>query len=275
MKYYSEKQFLEEMHEKHINDASKTWNQDSVKIREMVEKYHHVQYTPIDTGNIDVPQDFVDWFFDSAKLNSCPFPIWDKNWLSVYKKADYDFSYLGSAQNKDLSLYPDIKDMFVHLFEQLEEQLPYEKLESFNISSNVKDIILHRDPFYLISLPISYRVMLYDENTEGTYNHIQYLPTDEVIEFKDDAYIDHESFRNGVFGKSAMHQPENGQSFVYNNFTTKHSAAKHEDKKKILFIPRMSNPIEWDKFEEQIQRSMEKYKDSILLDDKKLEDYFE
>jgi len=266
MKYYSEKQFLKEVHEQHLHDASKTWSDDPIKIREMIEKYHHVQYAPIDTSKIDVPQDFVEWFFNSAKLNSCPFPNFDKTWLSVYKKADYDFKYHGTAQNKDQSYYPNIKDMFVYLFEQLEEQLPYRSLESFNISSNVKDVMLHRDPFYLISLPISYRVMLYDENTEGTYNHVQYRPTDEVLEFKDDAYVDHECFGNGVLGNSATHNPANGQCFTYNNFTIKHSADKHEDKKKILFIPRMSNPIDWDKFEEQIQRSIEKYKNSILFD---------
>jgi hypothetical protein len=37
----------------------------------------------------------------------------------------------------------------------------------------------------------------------------------------------------------------------------------------------MSNPIDWDKFEEQIQRSVKKYNKSVLFDDKQLSEYIE
>jgi len=272
--YYSEKQFLKQLHQKDLLKAGETWNDDPVKIQEMVKKYHHVQYTPLISKKIEVPQEFVDWFFEHAQLNSNPFPDFNHTWLSVYKKADYDFQYHGTAKNKDLSHYPDIKEMYVYLFDQLEDILPYKSLESFNISSNVKNVVLHRDPLLLISLPISFRVMLYDENTVGTYHHVQYRPTNEVFEFNDNDYVDQGSFRNGVLGKSTIHDPKNGPFFTYNNLTVKHSADKHDNAKKILFIPRITNPIEWDKFEELMDKSLKKYKESCMLDDLPLSDYF-
>lgn len=268
----TERQFTSEMRQQHLIHAAETWNTDINTILKYEEKFHRIQYIPLDSALDSIPEEFANFFFENSTVNSSHFEDYDKLYYGMYKKHTTDFNTKHSIPNKELSSF-DLHDIHTEMMKSITEGLPFDKINSYTILSNNKPVPKHRDYYYYLSLPISFRVVLYNENTVNTQTFYDYIPTNEKLE--KDKFIDFDSevWDNGYTGRTAVYDWNSSPFFTYNNLTIKHGADKIADKRKIVMVVKMTNVINWDKFDDLIQRSAKRFKNDGFFTDKPLEEY--
>ena len=272
MIYLTEKEFISKKRLEHLEHAKNVWNIDIEKIKQLEKKYGYIQYLPIDADIENVPNELIDFFFTNSKFARSNHKNYDNLWKGLFKENKLDLNTNESIKNKNESLF-DLEEMFRDFFNQLLDALPYKKLESYSFISNQRDVNSHKDYCYMIGLPISFRCVIYNNGSSFTNSFYDYIPTGEGKNFKNLEEATTEHWNDGYTGKMVSHYTNISRFYAYNNLTVKHDAKKYDNQEKILFIPKVYNPIDWDKFDDMISKSIAKNSNSAMITDNPLETY--
>lgn len=241
------------------------------RINRLENQYGKYLLMPFD-AHVKIPDDFATWYFSTAKetqrntnkrgsnnhrsahsgLGNQP---GGTTWVNISGAPEtYDHTSSGLTKN----IVNDFKLIWPQLWEDLMDSLPYESLDYWTIWSSVRPVRAHRDRSYFLDIPIDFRVNLYDENDKNTLYVFENSPTDQ----QGDLFYLNKDFESNVWAWNSL-RLQHGSDYV--------------GKKKILFIPNIRNPINWDKYEEMLEQSVKKYhnNDSTFKSTKSIGEFVE
>jgi hypothetical protein len=236
--------------------AVNAWGSD--EYHELEKAYGKYLFVPLDIPVIQANdhQAFVE-FFHANSVNSrrlkediagAPPNIDIANYTSTFKSIDSHPTTNNSIWVKNC--VPEIFHKFSELFEQIYEYYPiHPKTLKFSMWSSQMAVQPHRDETSMLDLPINFRIKLFDNNPFETLKlHLSPMDKQEV-----------ETYRFKV--------PADTNSWVWNNLRTKHSSIKVGGREKILMIMYLNGcDLNMNKFVDLLDRSISKYKDSIIID---------
>jgi len=225
--------------------------------------------------HLDVPRfvaddHFLDAFKDQAKpvlrlskTNGYPFTkeeaeikAQNESWFeNEYVESGCNWKGLHLTEPVDVTMqhvYIDYKQHFPKLYQQVMEYLPVKHVKNIRCWENLKPIGLHRDLQQQYPFPSSMRIILYDENPGPTFWMYPW-PEDKLgwgyerISVQDPKkVVEIDAWRN------------ESNAFMFNNYNWCHAAKKDPAYSKILmFIEPWE--IDWQKFEQLLDRSIVKY----------------
>ncbi len=151
----------------------------------------------------------------------------------------------------DTNYRQDFLDLFPDVHEQIMEYFPFTSLDRLRIWSSIRRIPWHRDQTWFIDSPTSFRIMLYDDNP------IQTLKV-----------------RTRVNSDYSLPRLTETNSYVWNNLRTEHGSNYVTKHRKILIILERYS-IDFNRYHDLIKRSIDKYHDYAMIDQRKLADYVE
>lgn len=226
------------------------------KMRLLEEKFGKYMFVPLDLPPIrpNDPEKFKTWYMSHAKQ-------------VLKKKADVagppqyggkTFLSINSPKFRDPIWENNTRyDLFIHFPEikQAMRALPFREVPQYMIWSSQRIVSPHRDQGPWVDLPISFRIMLYDENPGPTLYLKKHVP-DQVTYAM--------SFK--------LPRLDETTTFAWNNVRTKHGSSFDPAYTKILMILGQACP-DLDQYEDLLTRSVEKYKESVFLDDAPLSSY--
>lgn len=221
--------------------------------------YGNVCFTPLDIPII-YDENFYNWYFETAVP-------------TVKQNKDIATDQTGSNSFLSLDIIPENIDplksvwsknvvknfdkLWPKLWQQWNEYFPFEKIIGVSMWSSVRDIIPHRDHTLFLDLPLEFR-MIVDKNPTSNLYVSEVLPNELVTDQSPTAEIPTNYTTN---------------SFVWNNLRSQHHSRYFEEYKKITVIFQFINPIDWKKYENLLERSIEKHKSNSLVSNKKLSDF--
>lgn len=244
------------------------------KLKKLEEEYGHYIFLPFNTSQIKIPFDFSQWFFNNEK------PV-QKQYLkstnNIPKKSvkNPGLGQIGPGgdvvtwtdvsgspnpnENKNQRLtkniIPEFKNLFPEMWQSIVDSLPYSNLEHWRILSSIREVWPHRDRSYFIDLPLEIRIAIIDENPKDTLYVIEDCPGNDLGE---KFYL--------------QTKKENYQTWGWNSLRTQHGS-DFDNNRKALFIPSIRNPIDWDKFEEILKKSVQEYHALSLISNKTISDF--
>jgi hypothetical protein len=204
------------------------------------ERWGQVLYTPLAIPKF-YDEGLIDWYFENAK--------------PVYKiKQDVATNRVGHSGFISINVYPNgvprdtgiwsINDKsewvykFPKMYQQIMDTLPFKKIQSLQMWSSTNRVAAHTDHSAFIDCPLSFRIMLYDENPGPTLALQESLP--------DDNWDTARPFYCEV--------PEETNSFVWNNLRTKHGSTHDPKYRKVLAIIQ-NGDIDWIKLDRLLEKS--------------------
>jgi hypothetical protein len=212
---------------------------------------------PLDIPRYDYPE-LVDWYFTLAKPISKLKPDVANQSYGVSSFDSVDVFVRGKIQNSVWSVNPqhDFLTLFPQVVERLYKDFPFKNINRLNIWSSNRRISYHRDQTEFVDYPGSFRIMLHDNNPVQTLNLGEVLP---------------DASANEAFRKFFIPRLSDTNSFVWNNLRTKHGSFFLPSFRKILLIIKYDLDVE--KYHELMERSVNKYRDNILISKKMLGDF--
>lgn len=232
-------------------------------IESMESKYGDYLYTPLDIPKIEVPKDFIDFYYEHASFTykrladvaSSPTPENQYGQNSTFLTIDSKPTVQGSIWTKNF--VAELLTTYKSIFDQINEYLPLNSpIEEFALWSSTKTVPLHRDESSFLDLPTQFRVLL-QEPSEGTDTTLR-LRTHSPVN-KNDNFFE-------------VHKPKETNTFVWNNLRALHGS-EFKNQNKILFIPTGFVDIDWKKYNELLERSFIKYRSFSFIDNYRKEDY--
>jgi hypothetical protein len=204
-------------------------------------RWGQLLYTPLAIPKF-YDETLVDWYFENAK--------------PVFKiKQDVATPSVGHSGFVSVNVYPDgvPKDTgiwtandksewiykFPKVYQQIMDTLPIKKIKSLQMWSSTNKVAPHTDHSTFIDCPLSFRIMLYDENTSPTLALQESLPDS-----------DWEVSRHFL-----CEFPEDTHSFVWNNLRTKHGSVYKPGYRKILAIIQNID-VDWIKLDRLLDNSV-------------------
>jgi len=206
------------------------------------QRWGQLLYTPLAIPKF-YDENLVDWYFENAK--------------PVYKiKQDIADAGIGYSGFKSINVFPngnpgdlgiwtanDKTDewfyKFSKVYQQIMDTLPIKKIKHLQLWSSTSKVLPHTDHSVFIDCPLSFRIMLHDENLNPTLAVQESLPDNEW-DFDRDffcEFIDHTN------------------TCVWNNLRTKHRSEYNPGHRKILAIIQNID-VDWIKLDQILERSM-------------------
>jgi hypothetical protein len=223
-----------------------------------VERWKNYCYVPLDIPRIE-NLELVNWFFENSqptyKLKedianrSTGIPVF--NSVDIFPTGIIDNMEFWKINNR-----PDFLIKFKNILDQILKFFPFKEITQMRMWSSNMDVMWHRDQTRFTDNPNSFRIMLYDENPSQTLGLIKSLP---------DSTLD-------LSNKFMLPRLLETNSFVWNNLRTKHGSIYDPAYKKILIIIERYN-LDIDRYHEIMERSVRKYKDHLLICDRKTNEY--
>lgn len=227
-------------------------------ITDLEKKWGKLLYTPLDIPVIN-DELFSEWYFENAK------PI-------VKTKPDVADPEIGYSSFVSVNVYrPGVSNStisewlakssawtsnpqqewfikFPKMYQQIMDTLPFNTIPNINMWSSTRQIDPHIDQTHFIDVPISFRIMVYDENPTTTLYTGECLP--------DTPWDNNSSFYCKL--------PESTNTFVWNNLRTRHGSLHDPRYRKILLIVNGFN-INWKQYDELLDRSVRKFGNKYCL----------
>jgi hypothetical protein len=236
----------------HLNKYSAA---DRLKLLKLERKFQKLCYVPIDIPKV-VPADmesFLSWYSSYSKpvrkiAADVACGIREQyDFKAIDSHNQINFFWQQNRRNDIFSVLPELKDAL--------SALPIINPE-FSLWSSIGEIKPHRDAAVWEDLPVSFRIMLYDNNPTSTLS-LQHAPA---------VRSSYAPWRSEQHAKFILPRLESTNTFVWNNLRTVHSSSYQPEYQKILLI--FTNvKIDFDKYEELIARSVQKYEEFIMISD--------
>lgn len=246
-------QFLSNERERQLNTYFAHNRSD---IEELEKKFGKYIYVPLALPKFEIPDNsqFLSW--------------WDKHSIRPNKTVSEELSpetNFSSAEAVNLiqkiKFYWDanvqtdnFKTEFPHLWQQFNELLPFDDILSLTLWSSFKEFKEHRDPGELIDIPMSIRIMLYDENPEETL----YIYDNPTKPYECEPIIQ-------------LPRSPGTNSRAWNNLRVKHGSIYNPKYKKIMGI--VTGLVSPEKYEKLMNDSINIYKDDCIVSKYALENY--
>ena len=238
----SEKEILSKYRKVFLNEHNKS-----------VEDWRECAYIPLDIPRIDRP-DIVDWFYNNCKpierlkVTSSNPDIYDLSFNSM------EIYYEGSVSKKKTTRYrsvndrPDFIETFPDFRDQILELFPLKSCNYLMFLNSTGDVPYHRDHENIIDGPSQFRIMMYDENPEETLGFFEVKPDEEMN-------------LNNIRLQSRFTETN---SLAWNNLRVKHGSFYKPGYKKLI-LGLLDYELDMDRFHDLMKRSVEKYKDHLLM----------
>jgi hypothetical protein len=206
------------------------------------QRWGQVLYTPLAIPKF-YDENLVDWYFENAK--------------PVYKvKQDIATPSVGHSGFVSVNIYPEGKprdlgiwtandktsewfNKFSKFHQQIMDTLPIKKIRHIQLWSSTGNVLPHTDHSIFVDCPLSFRIMLHDENPGPTLAVQESLP-DNNWEYGRDFFCEF---------------PEDTNSFVWNNLRTQHRSDYNPGHRKILAIIQNID-VDWIKLDQMLDRSI-------------------
>jgi hypothetical protein len=230
-----------------------------VQLRRLGFKYRPLRYLPLDIPKFEIDKkEFLDWWdqeaIDVVRIAPDQVEPWSKDehpkgtssswYKSTYKALDIynDDTYVnkndpGIPWANKFKSHP----MFDRIIEQIRDTLPFEYIQKIYIWESTIDVVPHKDSDYFWDVPLQFRIMLNDDNDPMTE------PTLYVAD------VDHKDI-------NYIKLPEDTNAFVWSNGSQIHGSDHHGKRKHLICI---NHTIDIKKYEELMDRSIEKYKNQL------------
>lgn len=228
-------------------EAIRFWK--STEYNELEKAYGNYLFVPLDIPVIQAndQQAFLEFFHaNSAPTNRIKEELaGSPSNVTVFKTIDSHPKNGSWSRNYVADLFSN----FSEILEQIYEYYPIDPATlNFALWSSQLNVDPHRDVSAMIDMPINFRLKLFDNNPFETLK-LHLSPVDKKV---DTIY----RFR----------LPEDTNSFVWNNLRLKHSSVKLTGYEKILMIIYTNYNLDMNKFIDLLDRSISKYKDSLIVD---------
>lgn len=207
---------------------------------------------PLDIPKIESPK-LISWFFENSEAVSKikkEAVVADTGGPPLFEAIDV--SPTGRLEQPDAwntNFHQEFLDLFPEVHEQIMEFFPFTSLDRLRIWSSIRRIPWHRDQTWFVDCPTSFRIMLYDNNP------IQTLKV-----------------RTKVNGDFSLPRLNDTNSYVWNNLRTEHGSNYVDKHRKILIILERYS-IDFNRYHDLIKRSVDKYHDYAMVDQRTLADY--
>lgn len=222
------------------------------------ERWGEYCYVPLDIPRYHYPE-LVNWYFERAKtIYKIKSDIANPEYgMTNFDSVDVFLS--GTPEDHIWTVNPqqDFSTLFPEILERLYKDFPVKSIDRLNFWSSHRGIRYHRDHTKFVDYPSSFRIMLYDTNPIQTLALTEHLP---------DQIEDGSSFKFFI-----PRFPETN-SFVWNNLRTKHGSFFIQSFRKIILIIDKYE-LDVDRYHELMERSVNKYRSSLLTSNKLLGDF--
>jgi hypothetical protein len=215
------------------------------------QRWGQLLYTPLAIPKF-YDENFVDWYFENAqpvyklKQDIATTTVGHGGFLSVNVFPN------GSPKNPGIWTSNDKSEEWVYKFSKIHQQimdtLPIKKINGLQLWSSMNNVPPHTDHSLFIDCPLSFRIMLYDENPSPTLALQESLPDDDCK----------------VNGNFFCDFPDDTHSFVWNNLRTKHGSLYKPGSRKILAIIQNVD-IDWIKLDQILDRSISAFDNKYQL----------
>lgn len=226
------------------------------EIEDLEKKFGKYIYVPLALPVFEIPDKdhFLNW--------------WSKNSIRPNKTVSEDLSpetNFTSAEAVNLiqkvKFYWDpnvqtdnFKKEFPHLWQQFHDLLPFDEILSLTLWSSFKEFKEHRDPGELLDIPMSVRIMLYDENPEETL----YLYDNPTRPYECGPIIQ-------------LPRAPGTNTRAWNNLRVKHGSIYNPAYKKIMGIT--TGLVSIQRYEKLMNDSINIYKDQCIVSNYSIENY--
>jgi hypothetical protein len=229
------------------------------EIHRLSAKYRPIRYLPLDVPKFEIDKkEFLDWWdeesIDIVRTSPDSAEPWTKeahplgkasNWhrpqfkgVDIYFDDPPNFERdRGIAWTNELKPHP----LFDRIIEQIRDTMPFYHIRSIYLWESLRPVAPHRDACYFWDLPLMFRIMLNDEND----------PVKEPTLYVAD--VDHSDAHY-------IKLPEDTNTFVWSNGSQLHGSDFHGKRKQLICI---NHTIDISKYEELLDRSIEKYRDQL------------
>ena len=236
---------------------------DEYEIKKIENKFGDYLYLPLDIPRIEVPPDFVDFYFEHAKhtykrltdIASPAVPSYEHGGKSTFLTLDSKETTEICIWTKNFrgELFTTYKD----IFNQINEFLPLNSpITDFSIWSSTKEVPFHRDAANMLNIPTQFRVLLHNP-----------MPTDDTTLRLQTAAPESE---NTNYFK--VRTPAETNTMAWNNLRVYHGST-FTGLQKILFIPAGILNFNWKRYDEILERSFSKYRSYAFIDSHRTPDY--
>jgi hypothetical protein len=223
---------------------------NSQEIINLEKKYGKFCFVPLDIPVIS-DNTIVDNYFEIAKQvtkikkDVASNIIGSSNFLSLdysknLDKTKYHVWTRTSSESNNLKLK--------NLLDQLYAYLPFTYIENFSLWSSLSNVNLHRDRAIFFDIPNSFRINLYDSNIQPTL-FLEEFPSNKLDSVEKDRFF--------------IPKFEYTNTFIWNNYRTKHGSFFTPPGRKILLIVGQVI-IDWKKYDILLERSISKYKNNLM-----------
>lgn len=222
---------------------------DIPKLEKLEKKFGKYMYVPLDVPPIRPldPEAFRTWYFENAKQIR-------KIKADVAGSTQYDgptfYSIDSPYHRRGGTIWErnpvDMLARFPEIGIGLKE-LPFDSSPDYMLWSSMRMVRPHRDEGPWFDLPCSFRVVLYDSNPAPTLFLQEDMPGAKS----------HPAWRK------LQYSPESNV-FAWNNLRTKHGSTHNPENTKVLMILGQGY-FNLDKYEALVERSIERFKDCLLV----------
>lgn len=236
----------------HLNRYSSA---NRLKLLKLERKFQKYCYVPIDIPRIAPAndKDFLAWYTEYAK------PVRKiAEDVACGVREHYEFKAIDSQnqfnriweQNKRADIFKVLPELKAGL-----EALPIINPQ-FSLWNSIGEVQPHRDQGVWEDLPVSFRIMLYDDNPMSTLA-LQHAPA--VLSAQRPWKTEHHQ-------KFMLPRVPDTNTFAWNNLRTVHSSTRQQEYQKILLI--FTNmELDLDKYEDIMERSVKKYQEHTMISD--------
>ena len=240
------------------------WNHIT-EITRLENKFGNCLGIPLDIPKIEVPENFVNSYFEQAKYSFKKLPdiAGPTTLLSANRSTEASsFISIDSEKTSHSSIWTknfqqDFITEYKDIFDQINEYLPLASaIQSFTLWSSTQPVNFHRDDSSFLDLPTQFRVLL----------HLPTEASDTTLRLQTSA----PNQQNCNYFKITM--PAETNSMAWNNLRVVHGST-FTGHKKILFIPTCPLNIDWKKYEDLLDRSIRKYRSFAFIDTYEKEHY--
>jgi hypothetical protein len=239
------------------------YSNSEAEIKKIEDKFGDYLYLPLDIPKIEIPADFVDFYFEHANytykrltdIASPAVPQKDHGGKSTFLTLDSKETTDKCIWTKNFhgELFTTYKDIFEQIYEYFPLNAP---IKDFSMWSSTTLVPFHRDASNMLNIPTQFRVLLHNPSNS----------IDTTLRLKTDAP---EQCNDNYF---KVCTPLETNSFAWNNLRVMHGS-NFAGFNKILFIPAGVLDINWKRYDEILERSFIKYRQYSLIDNYRISDY--
>jgi hypothetical protein len=259
----NEKRWLTHRRKKDVNLYTLNNPEVLEEINQLEQEFGAFCLVPLDIPKIS-SEGFNQWYFENAKpvIKQRSDVATSRSGRSAFLSIDVENP--AAVKNTTESIWSkniitNFSDRWPDLWDQLNEYLPFERIDEFSMWSSTRDIIAHRDETVFIDLPIEFRIVL-DDSKEDNLFVSEILPNKTIKQKIQTAAV-----------------PVNIETnaFAWNNLRCQHHSVYNMFDPKIIFIFNSVGTIDWKKYRTLIERSVDKYKNRCMISVKQKSDYLD